>query len=92
MSKTSQYYGQVGHVRTFTGKRIQVHLVDRNFGRAFDAKNLRFIGHAEDPVGQAYHKRWKTCYEDSASENESEDSFEQVQEPTSLRTGVCILL
>ena len=74
MSGQSSSYRKIGHVRGFTGKRIQVHLTDRHYGRAYDAKNLHFICFADSPRGLAYHKRWDTGIQPVNSNSDSSDN------------------
>ena len=82
-SKASAHFGRVGHVRGFTQKRIKVHLTDRRYGRAFDAKNLEFVALVDDPIGVAYHKRWKTGYTIDSSDDESSDAIDSSDDATS---------
>jgi len=92
MSKTSMYFGRVGHIRGFTGKRIKVHLTDRKYGRAFDVKNLEFVALVDDPIGVAYHKKWKTGYIYDSSDDESSNAAAEESEAVEAQPAGCILL
>ena len=93
LSKQSTSYGKIGHVRGFTGKRIQVHLPDRHYGRAFDANNLEFVCFDDTPRGIAYHKRWNTGHRpfSDSSEEGSMDSYIEDVTPSAHQPSGCVL-
>mmetsp|Transcript_12152 Transcript_12152/g.17522 ORF Transcript_12152/g.17522 Transcript_12152/m.17522 type:complete len:151 (-) Transcript_12152:854-1306(-) len=91
LSKSANYYGQVGHVMGFTRKRIQVFLTDRHYGRAFDAKNLDFVCFCTDPDGVAYHKKWDTGYQYQGYDESSGVYVEVMPQGESKPSG-CVLL
>mmetsp|Transcript_10104 Transcript_10104/g.14575 ORF Transcript_10104/g.14575 Transcript_10104/m.14575 type:complete len:155 (-) Transcript_10104:4406-4870(-) len=99
VSKRSEAYDQVGHVRGLTPKRVKVYLTERNFDRSFEPKNLLFLEPSTSPAAQAYHKKWKTIFRHGPEDEEPEVDSDQDSDtnPTERHWGhvigtVCAIL